>query len=46
MARSDAQRAEADLERQRREGQAERRPYDPGNDRVVDQPRVGGGGRR
>ena len=41
MARSDAQRAEADLERQRREGMAERRPYDPGNDRVVDQPRVG-----
>jgi hypothetical protein len=42
MTRSDAQRAEADLERQRREGQAERRPYDPGHDRVVDQPRVGG----
>lgn len=42
MARSDAQRAEADLERQRREGQAERRPYDPGKERAVDQPRVGG----
>ena len=42
MARSDSERAQADLERQRREGMPERRPYDPGGGRPVDQPHVGG----
>ncbi len=39
MTQSDAQRAEAAIERDRREMSGERRPVDPSRPRVVDQPR-------
>jgi len=40
MARSDAERAKADIERNQREAAGERRPYRPQDRPVVDQPRV------
>lgn len=42
MVQPDAQRAQAVIEEDRREMSGERRPADPGRERVVDQPRVGG----
>lgn len=41
MAQSDTERAEAAIERDRQERSGQRRPFDRGHDRVVDQPRVG-----
>ena len=45
MARTDAERAENAIDQDQREMSGERRPRDPGRERVVDQPRVGGGRR-
>jgi hypothetical protein len=42
IARSDAERAEAAIERNQREMSGERRPNAPPEGRPVDQPRVGG----
>lgn len=45
MARSDAERAENAIDQDKRNMSGERRPRDTGRERVVDQPRVGGGRR-
>lgn len=41
LAPSDSNRAQAAIREDRREMSGERRPADPGRERVVDQPRVG-----
>jgi len=46
VARSDAQRATASLEEQKKERAAERRPYQPPSERVVNQPPASGTKRR